>query len=91
MENLGLATGILVHADYGGITSARHLIAYRNVDPFFFVPRTSLPCTLVHIIDPAVHTRGVEVQPTRQINEPSRIPIWDMVGGFAGRHVGESN
>ena len=60
LEDLGLSTSVLMHEEYGGITSAQHLVGYRNVEPRVLMPRSPLHRTLAHIIDPAAHTRAVE-------------------------------
>ncbi len=38
----GLLSATVVHAEFGGVTSARHLLLYRGVNAAVFPPGTSL-------------------------------------------------
>ena len=68
-----------MHAEYGGITSARHLVAYRNVNACVFRPGTPLRRVLAHVIDPAAPTHAVEVcaPVAREVSNTSQVPLWE--------------
>jgi hypothetical protein len=57
----GLLLAVVVHAEFGGVTSARHLLLYRGVDAAVFQPGTSLQRKLSHIIQPAAPTVAQEI------------------------------
>jgi hypothetical protein len=61
----GLTSIIVTHAEFGGVTSAFHLLSYRGVDAAVFSPRGALPRVLRHILDPAAPNAAEEAaQPT---------------------------
>jgi len=72
-----LHTSVLMHADFGGVTSACHPVAYRNVHKEVFTPFFSLPRTLSHIIDPAAKVHGTEIVVPAPLSLRGRTSLWD--------------
>jgi hypothetical protein len=57
----GLESSLITHADFGGVTSAVHLLSYKNVVTSVFKAPPVLPWTLAHIIDAACPDAGREI------------------------------
>jgi hypothetical protein len=74
-EQQGLLSSIVVHADFGGITSAIHLMSYKRVDPSVFVAPPSLPRVLAHIIDAAAPDAAKETPRPTPLDSIPRAPI----------------
>ena len=72
-----LHTSLLMHADFGGVTSACHPVGYRNVHREVFTPFFSLPRTLSHIIDPAAKVHGTEIVVPAPLSLRGRTSLWD--------------
>ena len=67
---------MLAHADFGGVTSAFHLISYRGLDASCFVPQGALAQTLGHIINPASARGGPPIEPPTCVPTPvPRAPV----------------
>ena len=77
LHQLHLHTSVLIHADFGGVTSACHPVAHRNVHPEVFTPFFSLPRTLSHIIDPAAKVHGTEIVVPAPLSLRGRSSLWD--------------
>jgi hypothetical protein len=79
LRDNGLKSAIVSHAEFGGVTSARHLIAYHNVDGGVLNPRRSIQRTLSHVINPTASGRSVEIPhpPALTAGTFTRAPIWD--------------
>ncbi len=56
----GLTSSIMTHAEFGGVTSAFHLLSYQGMDAAVFSPRGALPQVLRHILDPAAPNAAEE-------------------------------
>jgi hypothetical protein len=52
-DELGLRSRVVAHAEFGGVTSAFHLVSYWNVPDAVFDAPPALPRVLSHIINPA--------------------------------------
>ena len=74
---LRLCSLVLEHASFGGVTSARHPVAFRNVHPEVFTPFFQLPRTLSHIINPAAKVPTTQVDPPNPLSMRERAPLWD--------------
>ena len=74
-EQQGLLFSIVAHADFGGITSAIHLMSYKRVDPSVFVAPPSLPRVLAHIIDAAAPDAAKETPPPTPLDSIPCAPI----------------
>ncbi len=72
----GLSAATVVHADFGGVTSAHHLIAYRGVDETVFTPKIPLRRKLAHIIQPALPTRAQEITAPETVENPFPREPW---------------
>jgi hypothetical protein len=59
-EEQGLTSSIMTHAEFGGVTSAFHLLSYRGVDAAVFSPRGALLRVPRHILDPAAPNAAEE-------------------------------
>jgi hypothetical protein len=53
VKALHLSTMTLRHADFGGVTSASHLVCYQNIGVSGSIPIPCVPCVLWHILNPA--------------------------------------
>jgi hypothetical protein len=53
VKALHLSTMRLRHTDFGGVTSASHLVCYRNIGVSGSIPIPCVPCVLRHILNPA--------------------------------------
>ena len=76
----GLGSSLLRHADFGGATSAEHLVVYHNVAPAVFHPRPSTPRVLKHLLNSATrvaYARSIDPPPPL-MGEVARQPlIWE--------------
>ena len=67
---------VVAHANFGGVTSAIHLIAYRGMADPCFRPHGALAQTLAHTINPASIVRASDINPPEPIEmPPPRQPI----------------
>ena len=77
----GLASVQVSHEEFGGITSAFHLLSYRNVNPAVFCTYNVLHRALVHVLNPANNSYGVEIsRPTVLIPPHPRRPVVENLG-----------
>jgi hypothetical protein len=72
----GLSSATVVHAEFGGVTSARHLLLYRGVDAAVFQPGTSLQRKLSHIIQPAAPMVAQEIDALEVVENPFPPHPW---------------
>jgi hypothetical protein len=67
---------VVAHANFGGVTSAIHLIAYRGIANLCFRPHGALAQTLAHTNNPALIVRAPAINPLEPIEmPPPRQPI----------------
>ena len=52
---------LVVHKEFGGITSAVHVLWCRNIDNTVFCPYNVLHQSLVHVLSLATHAYGAEI------------------------------
>ena len=72
----GLASVQVSHEEFAGITSAFHFLSYRNVNPAVFCTYNVLHRALVHVLNPATNSYGVEIsRPAELIPSQPRRPI----------------
>ncbi len=72
----GLESNINNHANFGGVTSAVHILSYKHVDPSVFTPPLVHPRVLAHIINAASTNTAKEFsKPPPLNNNIPRIPI----------------
>jgi len=71
----GLLSSIVMHANFGGVSSAVHLMSYRGVDPSVFTTPLSLPQVLAHIINPASPGAAREIPRPDPLKSTPRAPI----------------
>ena len=60
-EQVGLESHILAHEEFGGISSAFHLVSFKGVDPRIFSPHHALPRVLAHVLNAATTEAGKEI------------------------------
>jgi hypothetical protein len=71
-----LQSVVVAHANFGGVTSAIYLIAYRGMADLCFRPHWALAQTLAHTINPASIVRAPAINPPEPIETPPlRQPI----------------
>jgi hypothetical protein len=66
---------MVVHAEFGGVTSERHFLLYRGVDAAIFRPRTSLRQKLSHILQLAAPMVAQEIDAPEVVDNP--FPLID--------------
>jgi hypothetical protein len=72
----GLVSSTVRHTNFGGVTSAVHLMSYRGVDQSAFRPQQALPLVLAHILNAATLDASRDIVPPGPLNEPTpRSPI----------------
>ena len=72
----GLDSVQVSHEEFGGITSAVHLLSYRHVNPAVFGTYNVLHRTLVHVLNPGTKAYGVKISgPAELIPPHPRRPI----------------
>ncbi len=72
----GLELSLVAHADFGGLTSAVHLLSSKKVDASVFKAPPALPRVLAHIIDTACPDSGQEIsQPNPLVGHIDLRPI----------------
>ncbi len=74
-EQVGLQSRILAHEEFGGVSSAFHLISCRGVDPIVFSPPHSLPRVLAHVLDATTPDAGKEISRPAPLTATPRSPI----------------
>ena len=75
-DRQGFTSRVARHADFGGVTSAFHLISSRGVDAAVFCPPPALPRILAHIVNAATPDPSREIESPCPIDEPvPRAPI----------------
>ena len=76
LVDYGLESVQVLHAEFGGITSAIHLLSYRMLTPDVFRPYNVLQRSLAHVLDAATSISGVEIGEPPLLTPPfPRIPI----------------
>ena len=75
LRALNLETTEVVHAEFGGVTSARHVIGYRTVDRGVFEPSMHLARTLSHVIKTTLSGVEIDPPPALQSDQMRRVPI----------------
>ena len=75
LQALALDTTEVVHAKFGGVTSARHVIGYRNVDKMVFEPNMHLSRTLSHVIRTTISGVEIDPPPVLESGQVRRAPI----------------
>ena len=76
LRELGMDTTRVVHAEFGGVTTARHVIAHRNiVGKDVFVPHRILNRTLSHVISSTVSGWEIDAPQPLSRTSPRRGPI----------------
>ena len=76
LEELGLETTIMSHADFGGATNASHLVCYRGLNSPAFQPGPCTPRVLKHLINSASKGRYTSIDtPASLQGEVDRVPI----------------
>jgi hypothetical protein len=71
----GLLSSIVMHANFGGVSSAVHLMSYCRVDPSVFTAPPFLPQVLAHIINPASPDAMREIPRPDPLKSTPRAPI----------------
>ncbi len=72
----GLESAIISLADFGGVTSAIHIISYHHVDQLVFTPPWALPQVLAHILNAASPDAAREIsEPPPLSDDVPRTPI----------------
>jgi hypothetical protein len=72
----GLVSSTVRHSNFGGVTSAVHLMSYRGVDQSAFQPQQALPQVLTHILNAATLDASRKIVPPGPLNKPiPRSPI----------------
>ncbi len=67
---------VVAHANFGGVNTAIHLIAYRGMTASYFAPQWALAQTLVHVINPASQVRAQAIEPPEPVESPLlHVPI----------------
>ncbi len=61
---------VVANADFGGITTAIHLIAYLGMTASCFAPQVALAQMLVHVINPASQVRAQAIKPPKPVEKP---------------------
>ena len=76
LRELGLEATRVVHAEFGGVTTARHVIAHRNIVGMeVFEPLRMLPRTLSHVISSTVSGWEIEAPLPLDVINLRRGPI----------------
>jgi hypothetical protein len=75
LQELGLESTEVAHADFGGVTTARHIIAHRNVAGSVFVPLQVLHRTLSHVVKTTVSGLAIDAPPPLDDDVGRRAPI----------------
>ncbi len=57
-----LQSSIVMHANFGGVTSGFHLLSFCHMDPLVFVAPPALPQVLAHILNAASPDAASEIQ-----------------------------
>ena len=74
---LGLESIVVRHAEFGGVTSAWHVVSFRGVDRSIFTPTAPLPRTLRHVLCDTTPTAFQEIPAPTSLREPHpRSPIY---------------
>jgi len=74
---LGLHSVITTHAEFGGVTSARHMISFRGVAQDIFTPKAPLPRTLRHVLSDTAAVAVQEISAPTPLQDPlPRAPIY---------------
>ena len=75
IQGLGLSSTEVVHSAFGGVTTARHMIAHRNVEKAVFTPLQALQRTLSHVVKTTVSGLSIEAPPPLDDDKLYRGPI----------------
>ena len=74
---LGLSQAMVNHSDFGGATSASHVIYYRNIPQEAFVPAPGIPRVLKHLLNSAALGRFPSIPPPPNLQgEVLRAPLF---------------
>ncbi len=74
---LGLESVTVQHADFGGVTSAAHVLSFRGVARSIFTPTAPLPRTLHHVLCDTTQTALQEIVVPSPLFDPQpRSPIY---------------
>jgi hypothetical protein len=72
-----LDSAVVVHAEFGGVTSASHLISYWRVDTAIFTPVCSLPQMLRHVLNAVTMGKMHKINQPNPLTEPIPcLPLW---------------
>ena len=80
-DGYGLSLTVVAHAEFGGVTSAIHLIVYRGVDAPCSIPHGALAQTLGQVMNPATKINAAQLKPS-QIDPPAAVPAptpWALI------------
>jgi hypothetical protein len=75
---------MVAHAEFGGMTSACHLLLYRGVKAAIFWPGTSLRRKLSHVIQPAAPMVGQEIEAPEAVDNPFPHHPWPTKPIYCG-------
>lgn len=75
LQDLGLEHTEVAHAAFGGVTTARHVVAHRNVAGEVFVPLQTLHRTLSHVVKTTVSGLAIDAPPPLAVDVRRRVPI----------------
>ena len=75
VQELGLEYTEVAHAEFGGVTTARHIIAYRNVEQAVFVPLQPLQRTLSRVVKTTVAGLAIDAPPPLETGRQRRAPL----------------
>jgi hypothetical protein len=75
-HDYGMTSTTVVHAEFGGVTSVCHLIAYRGMDNAIFTPGVALQQKLAHVIQPALPTHAKEIGTPEVVDNPFPHKPW---------------
>jgi hypothetical protein len=65
----GLSSKTVTHADFGGVTSASHIVGFCHINVAALCPRDPLLCTLSHVINLALRTFSREIPPLTSLSD----------------------
>jgi hypothetical protein len=76
-SSLNLEWITVCHAEFGGVTSAKHVISFKGVKRSVFSPISPLPRTLSHVLDAALPNAVQEIPAPSPLPDPIlRSPIY---------------
>ncbi len=76
-SSLNLEAVTVCHAEFGGVTSAKHIISFKGDKRSVFIPISPLPRTLSHVLDAAMPNAVQEIPAPSPLPDPiPRSPIY---------------